>query len=756
MLFRKLLRTAWRYKAQFLSMVIMIALGVGVFTGFNMEWVSIEENTAYAFGETGFADYRLVSETGFSEAELEKVLAIDGVEDAARYLALNATVKGDTDVIALTVSENIRVSGFLVTEGEAYDETATDRIWLSDQYAARNGVSLGDRLMLTYRDLEVTGTVAGLIKSGEYLICVPDESQLMPDFDSFGFAYITPTMLENALGAPFYTQINVLSGMEKKEFTRLADEALGRTTLALSKDETVSYAEAMGESEEGKTMGSILPVLFIAIAVLTMVTTMHRVTANEKTQIGALKALGFKDRRILVHYTSYALLIGVVGTALGIAIGFGLARFIMSPEGAMGTYLDMPTWDLGMPGFCWAVMALVIVLLVFIGWLSVKKMLRGTAADALRPYASKKMRKLALERTRLWDRFSFGTRWNLRDIMRHKSRSLMTLIGIVGCMVLLIGAFGMRDTMDAFVGIFFDDALPYSMRINVADTASNEDALALAEKYDGDWCAASSVEVGEKAVGLEIYHVVRDLVRFVTLDMEFVTLQDGGVYLCERIAEENGLSAGDTVRFSPYGSDKTYEAEVLGILRSMTESIVMTDTAAEALDYPYRIGQIFTDAGEVAAEAAVGSAQSKQSITDSFDSFMEVMDSMIFLLILAAVILGLVVLYNLGVMSYVERYREMATLKVVGFKDGRIGRLLIGQNLWITVLGVVVGVPAGIGVLQYLISALASEYEMQLALGPLTFVGSVVLTFGVSLLVSVIIARKNRRIDMVEALKGAE
>ena len=135
---------------------------------------------------------------------------------------------------------------------------------------------------------------------------------------------------------------------------------------------------------------------------------------------------------------------------------------------------------------------------------------------------------------------------------------------------------------------------------------------------------------------------------------------------------------------------------------------------------------------------------------------MELMNAMIFLLAVAAVVLGLVVLYNLGVMSYTERYREMATLKVVGFRDRQIGRILIGQNLWLTVLGVLIGLPAGVGVLKYLLTALASEYEMKLTLGPLTYGISIVLTFGVSLLVGWMIARKTRSIDMVEALKGVD
>jgi putative ABC transport system permease protein len=132
------------------------------------------------------------------------------------------------------------------------------------------------------------------------------------------------------------------------------------------------------------------------------------------------------------------------------------------------------------------------------------------------------------------------------------------------------------------------------------------------------------------------------------------------------------------------------------------------------------------------------------------------MDKMIWLLVIAAVALGIVVLYNLGVMSYTERYREMATLKVVGFKNSKIGRLLISQNLWLTVLGILIGLPAGVGVLQYLLTALASEYEMKLALGPGTYLVSILLTFGVSLAVGLMVARKNRSIDMVAALKTEE
>ena len=143
-------------------------------------------------------------------------------------------------------------------------------------------------------------------------------------------------------------------------------------------------------------------------------------------------------------------------------------------------------------------------------------------------------------------------------------------------------------------------------------------------------------------------------------------------------------------------------------------------------------------------------------IIDSFDTFNEIMNMMVAVLIVAATVLGIVVLYNLGVMSYTERYREMATLKVVGFRNRKIGKLLISQNMWVTVIGVIVGIPAGIGTLSFLVTQLASEYEMRISVSVLSIAVSAVLTFAVSMLVSLMVARKNKKIDMVEALKGAE
>ncbi|MCM1546201.1 MAG: FtsX-like permease family protein [Clostridiales bacterium] len=758
MLLKKLFRTAWRYKAQFISMIIMVAIGIGVFVGFNMEWYSLYKDTGDFFEQTAYADFRIMNEQGFTMSDIEAIKNIDGVDEATRVLNVNVDVKDEGKSLALFVSEDYNVSTMLVTSGEKYDK-GSDGFWLSDKYAAANGIKTGDTLTVTYRSNEISGEVVGLVKSGEFMICTSGSNQLMPDYTAFGFVYASPEKIETALGGDgFYPQINVLSGMSKAQMERAVSQALGKTTLVLGKDEHTAYAGAQSEMEEGKTMVSVLPMLFLLIGILTMITTMHRITANEKTQIGTLKALGFKNKKILAHYTSYGLFIGIVGAVLGIALGFGICALIINPAGMMSTYMDLPKWGLHAPWWTWLILVGVVAFLTLISFLSVKKMLKGTAADALRPYAPKKVKPLAIEGTKVWGKMGFATKWNLRDVFRHKTRTLMTLVGILGCMVLLVGGLGMKDTMTGFLNTLDKQILNYGTRVNFTETVTNGQAIEFAERYGGDYVAATSVQVKGEPIALEVYNVTHGCVRFIDRNNRRVTLKDEGAYISLRVAER-GYKVGDTLAFSPYGSEETYEVKVAGILRSLlTESITVTSEYADAIGLPYTVSAAFLNvgAGDIESAEFVAGTQSKAAIMDSYNSFMEVMDTMVWVLVLAAVVLGVVVLYNLGVMSYTERSRELATLKVVGFKNKHIGRILIGQNIWLTVVGIIIGLPAGVGVLYLLITLLASEYELKLTLGALTYCVSILLTFGVSMLVSLIVARKNRRINMVEALKGAE
>ena len=792
MLLRKLFRTALAYKAQFISMIIMITLGLGMFLGFNMEWYTIEYDTGRFFKETKYADYRLFEAKGFSKEDLKKIEKIEGVKAATRYLSVNLDVSGEKNkAIALDVSENNTVSTFVVTSGQKYESRA-EGFWLSDKYAAANGLKTGDTLALKFKDTEIKGKICGLIKAGEHMICLADTNQLMPDYKSFGYAYISPAFLEknirrisetkareklekSGLSKEFtenavketvtdnvveealestFVQINLRSDLGKAKLEEEVKKALGRTVMVTSKEDHTVYKEAMGESEEGKTMGSVLPVLFLAIAILTMVTTMHRIATKEKLQIGILKALGFKNRQIQLHYTSYGFFIGLVGTALGTVLGYGVCKAIMSEKGMMGTYFDMPYWDAAIPAFCYPIMAAMVILLTLIAFLSVRTQLRGSAADTLRPHTPKNIKKSFLERFGFFEKLNFGVHWNLRDLSRHKSRCAMTLVGIVGCMILLVGGLGMKDTLSGFLDLLDNEISAYTTKVNIAENADKQEALSLAKSLDGDWESLLGISLDGETETLDIVHNGKGYYNIIDENNKRMALEDDGVYLCLRL--KNKAKIGENISFSPYGSDKTYTAKVIGYNRSIiVESVTLTDKLADKLGIDYTLSSIYTGkkSKEIPSSTIITGKQDQKQLMNTFESFLSIMDAMVLILVLAAEILGVVVLYNLGVMSYVERSRELATLKVLGFRNATIGRLLISQNIWLTVIGVIIGLPAGVGVLEWLLLALGGEYELPLMLGPLTYFASILLTFGVSIIVGLAIQRKNKKINMVEALK---
>lgn len=756
MLMKKLIRTAWNYKSQFISMIIMIGIGMGVFMGFNMEWYSLEKNLIKFVEETEYADYRIYNEEGFSEEDIKAIADIKGVDAASRVLAVNVDIKDDEDSLSMFVLEDYVVSKMKIMDGAEYDKEKSG-IWLSDKFAATNDFKIGDDICLTYMGSEIKGEIVGLVKSMEYLICVADENQLMPDSETFGFAYVSPKLIKDSLGMEFYPQINILSDLSKEELEEEIKNAIGKTTLVTTKDEHMSYMGAMSEVEEGKTMGALLPVLFLSIAMLTMVTTMHRIASNEKIQIGTMKALGFRDARILRHYTSYGLMLGILGSVIAVALGYLIVALVLSENGMMGTYLDTPYWETHIPVVCWIVLIFSIMLQTFICFLSIKKMLVGTAAEALRPYRPKKMKAMKIEKTKLWKKMSFANKWNIRDVLRHKSRSVMTLIGIFGCMLLLVGGLGMKDTMGEFFDLIDVEINNYATKINMIETSDNEVVESFAKKYNGDWQAQTSIKVDDKAIVLDIYNVNNDMIRFVDEDNERVNITDEGAYICIRLAEK--YQVGDEIEFSPYGSEETYKVKVVGIIRSvMTENITITKEYAKKMGIPYHISSVYTNTDQKDIEDAefISGKQSKKTIMDSYDSFMEIMNIMVAIFVVGAIVLGSVVLYNLGIMSYVERSRELATLKVVGFRDKHIGNILISQNIWLTVIGVIIGLPSGYAVLYALVMSLVSEYELSIYIGPLTYIVSILVTFGVSFVVGLFVSKKNKEIDMVEALKGRE
>lgn len=761
MLFKKLVRTFFSYKAQFISMIIMISIGLGVFVGFNMEWKMIDKSVNTYFEETNFPDYFVYSENIFNENDLTKIKNIEGVSDASLYLSMQTNVV-DTDKTLFLTCMNEKYLDFKYIEGEEYNEDL-DGVWLSDKYALKNNIKIGDKIKVKYNTITIEREVIGTIKSSMYLICVQSTSQLLPDYEACGYFFISPKSLikefnKYGLQNISYPEIIISSKLEKKVIEEEINKALSKTTLVLGRDANVNYSGPSGEIEEGKTMGSIIPVLFLVIAILTMVTTMHRITNNERIQIGTLKALGFKDSRIIFHYSAYGLFIGVIGSIIGIAFGFLIAYYIIFSGNMMSMYLDLPKWYWAMPAFCYVSLIALNLFLLLTCFLSVYSNLKGMPVEALRGKNIGKVKRGLLDKCAIGRHLGFANVYNIRDLKRHKSRSFMTLFGVVGCMILLVAAFAMKETFKSFLDTIDNDIYTYNSQISLSANTTNSKAMELMNLYEADSKGSLSISLDDEAISLDIYDIKYNNINIMDKNNKRIAIPNDGALICMRVADM-GYKVGDMITIAPYGTNEKYEVPIKGIIRSFTEkNVIINSEYAKNISLNYQIQNLYTKtkANDISENEFIDSIQTKEAIMKSFNSMTDMMNLSITVLTIASVVLGVVVLYNLGMMSYIERFKEMATLKVVGFNDRKIARLLISQNMWLTIIGIIIGLPLGLLTINGVVKSLASEYELKVKAGALTYLVSILLTFFVSLVVAMVVARRNKRIDMVSALKGID
>lgn len=726
MLKRKIIRTLLNYKAQMISMLLMIILGVGIFLGCNIEWYSIKTNRTNYYEDTGYPEYRIYKDS-FSLDELQYVKDFSDVKYATRALTTLGSLNNNT-YLMLNVLEDCQNIKPLYIDGEVYSNEA--------------------------EGFKIHEPVKGLIKSSEYLICLKDSSQLLPNYKEYAYCYLSPKMITKYLGQAFYNTIYASSKLSTSDFEAEALNALGASITVLSYQDETGYSGSNGEIEEGKTMALLIPTAFILIAVLTMVTTMARISTNERIQMGVLKSLGFKRKKIARHYSLYGLIIGIIGTLIGCVLAYGIAYYIINPKGPMSTYLDFPSWHLYMPWYGVLIVILLPITLGIISYLIVNSELKGTACETLKPKREKAVKASYIEKTKFFSKASFQTKWNIRDMLRHKARTIMSIIGVLFSTVLIFACMGMRDTVIDFKNTLYNENYNFENKLTLNSQISNTKALDLASKYEADYEANVAIKLNDKTVVLSIINNSRNLLGIVDEKENRLELKDGGVYVCRRI-KDDGYKINKEIDFNLYGSKEIISSKVIGVCLSMTEGIYMTENTANELGISYKIQTLYTNLNAM-VDSNVSSITTKTELLSAFNTMMEMMDSMIWILILASAILAVVVLYNLASLGYIEKIREMSTLKVIGFTNKKIAKILVVGTIWITVMGLIIGLPLGAYLLDILLRALAGEYEMNMAFGYLSYIVGIVVPFLVSLVTIYLISKKTKKLDMVSALKERE
>ena len=756
MLFKKMLRDIRKHKAQFLSIFLMAFLGVFVFAGVGGESVGLEVNVNDYYNDTNLADGWIYS-ININDLFLYQVDCLGATTQMERQLVVDSVADFSNDPeITLHFVENNTISKFYLLNGEPLDIDDKNGVWLDKSFADAKGLKVGDNITFKFEGHEIEKEIKGIGYSPEYVYHA-SQSSVIPDFSKMGFAYMSyKAFPEDNIS---YNVLNVkFDGTPENYNDLLSYHMDGYYSSFVERSEHVSVSQFSEEMDQHKMMSGIFPVVFILISMLILLTTMTRIITHQRTQIGILKASGFKDRSIIFHYVSYGFWLVLVGAILGLILGPMTLPQLFYPS--MSATYKLPSWEPAWSMNFVYVAALMVLMSIFVSYYAVKSISDEKPADTIRPKAPKISTTGFVEKLGIWNKLSFNVRWNWRDAKRNKFRALMTIIGVIGCSALLVCAFGMYDGMNDLKEWEFNQINHYDSKLVIDDEATISEIDDVASDVNGDKIMESAIEIESGSVKKSGSLMVlnnTDLVTPTDYDWNPIKIEDNEVSISQKMADMLDVGVGDTVKWHIMGSDKWVKTKVDKIHADPTsQGLIMSSDKLEDLDLNYTPTSIVTTEHVDKNYSAIKTANSMKDMTGSWDELTEAMWLLIYILIFFASLLAVVVLYNLGLLSFTEIEREIATLKVLGFKTGALRKLLLTQNLWFTAIGFLLGLPVGYFILKIMWESSGDSFYILPSISPANFILSAVITFALSILVNLMFSRKIKKLDMVESLKSGE
>ncbi|ALT69568.1 ABC transporter permease protein [Methanobrevibacter millerae] len=756
MLFKKMVRDIKNHKIQFISIFLMAFLGVYVFTGFGAESFGFEETASTYYGETNLADGWIYA-SNIDGDFVNKVNDLSSTKDSERKLIVNSIADFDNDPdITLHFLEDNDISKFYLVKGEEFNLSDGDGVWLDIRFAEAKNLTVGDNISFTFEGITVEKEIKGLGYSPEHLYQTSDSS-MIPDYGKMGFAYLSYNAFPLS-DVPYNVLLVKYDGNSSNYEKQLDDDLTRDYSSFLPRAQYPSFAEFQDETEQHQMMTDVIPVIFIIISMLTLLTTMTRIINNQRMQIGVLKALGFKNRTIMFHYISYGFWMVLAGSILGLILGPLTLPPIMFEE--MADLYSIPYWLTGFNISFIVVTLLMVVLAALISYFACRNIVNESPSSAIRPKIPKVSTSGFLEKLGIWKKFSFNVRWNYRDAKRNKFRALMSIVGVMACTLIIVASFGCMDGFDEMKEWEYTDINHYSSKLVLEDNITASQVDYIADDVGGEKLMESSIEIKSGDIKKSgVITVLDDNKLYTPTDdnKNPISISSNEVSISTKMAQLLGVGVGDTIKWHIMGSDKWISTKVDKIHSDPTsQGIIVSKEKLDDLGLNYTATSVISSHGVDKNYSGVKTIFSMDSLTDSWDDMMESSMTIIYLLAAFASLLSVIVLYNLGLLSFTEIKREFATLKVLGFKSSQLRKLLLTQNLWFTTIGFVIGVPLGREVLQYLWGTMGDSFYLKANISLKTLIITFLITYVVSILVNLMFSGKIKKLNMVESLKDNE
>lgn len=805
-LFISAVRKIWTTKKKFISLLCLSLLGVGFFAGIKATSPDMLKTLDHYLDQNQVYDIEIKSTAGLTDSDIKAIqdLNVASLVVGNKSLDVLIHLSNKEEVARIISLEDI--NKVILTEGHMPskpDEIVVEQRFLKNYQLKLNDIIDINHPQLSTKNLRIVGIVESPlyftasrgttnIGSGEWNYYFYGMQELF-QFDYYTSIYMVLHDTRQFMTNSDSYQAEVMSGIDKLESIqeerekKRAQELMMAgdihqtsqtnfqpTWYILDRENNQAYKTFIDATKSIAQIGSVFPIIFFVVAVLISLISMSRMIEEERGEIGTLKGLGFSNWHIYLKNFCYAFLATTLGGILGSLIGF---CFIPTVIWNVYTALfQIPTF-ISEFNFKYAIIGFLCSLFCICGASLITSflMLKEKPSDLMRPKAPKSGKKIFIERFRFWNRISFSFKISIRNIVRYKKRIIVTIIGLAGSTALMLVGFGVKDAVTDVVDRHFHHVFIYDRMIALKQNTdiealntllkSNESIQKMVEgHYEAKELYYEKKE--SQNVNLIVPKNKEELGDVIRLnDGKKVEIKKNKIVISEKLAHIWNIKVGDSVSFLVDG--KYQKLEVSNIVENYVGHYVYLEKETyEKVFGDYETNVIFVKHSEdydpqfdreIVTHSSVSNLVTQEISASAVSDILNSLNSVVIILIVASSMLAFVILYNLSSINISERKREISTLKVLGFYDEEVDAYITNENYFITIIGIAVGLFAGLYLCHYVIHTCEPDTIMFVRhIKPISYVITAIISVIFTIIVSKITHFNLKKIDMIESLKSNE
>ncbi|KUO51120.1 MAG: hypothetical protein APF76_16640 [Desulfitibacter sp. BRH_c19] len=787
MLWKKVLRDLNQNKGAYLACVVIVVIGLMVFTAFSMVLDNLNMSQKSFYENQNFADGFIQIES-LPFTKVEDLEEIDGIADIQGRLVKDVRVlfpdRNENVYLRLVSMDPIKenpINGVLLSQGIALGDRDAS-IWIDNTFFEANSLELNDKIDIIASGKKRELQILGVGQSPEFIYALRTSADVYPDPETFGIAFVPLEIMkslfpqEKAFNDVVFTLEPEANYDDVEELLEYELKPHGLTAIFPRADQ-ISHLLLMGELDGLDAMAKALPIMFLSIAAMILYIVLKRLIEQQRGQIGILKALGYTQREIVIHYLSYAVVIGLTGGILGALLGIFLSypftslyELFFNMPGLVGTFT---------PKYLIFSIVLSVGFSLIAGYQGCKRVLTLEPADAMRPPAPPIGGKILLEKiTFMWNMLTVQGMMAVRNLSRNKGRSIFIFLGIMVCFSISTFTWSMNDLFQKMLYDQYEIVEVYDVKVTLSRPLNGKNVI----RDLGSFPGVNNVEaMAEIPVTLKnkwnkedtlLLGLPEDSQLYNIVDKEYNKVEPpkSGLLLSERLADLLDADIGTKLNVeSPMLYNKESEQlEVVGIIpQYLGMSSYMELTSVQSF---LKQGELATSIMVNMEDQSVLPFQEKYMQSDvvagvdeqsqrleKVQEMMESYGSMIYIYMIIGVIIGFAIIYSSSIITVSERSRELASMMVLGMTPAEVLSVITFEQWFIGVLAMIAGIPLATLMLSGISQAVSTDvFTMPVFITSSSYVLGAVVTVMSIWIAQRVAARKISKLSLVEVLKSSE